>query len=343
MTAMTKTSRFHKMLSGEKVDRSIVSGWCHFLDKEQNASDLAEATIEFVKKYEWDWIKINPRATYIPEAFGNKYDLSDYRGVFPKQVHTVVQEPKEVWKIQPVNVKTSAAFQEQLEAAKQMREGLSDTPMIQTIFSPLTILLFLIGQAAYVNDTIYGVDEPAVTFEKLYKEERAGVHHALHAIAVTLADYVKELEEIGIDGLFYAVTGTAHPELFDEVTFNEVSRPYDLIVLNAVDKGKRVLHTCGAYSQPERFNDYPIEGISWDTKAEGNPDLDAELRPVKVGGIDHHVFHEEDTKEIQKQAQGSINLMNHEPFVLAPNCAVPPGADEKTYLALKNTISKGEN
>lgn len=71
--------------------------------------------------------------------------------------------------------------------------------------------------------------------------------------------------------------------VFDDAAFQELSRPYDEMVLEAAGYGKRILHTCGAYSQPERFNNYPIEGISWDTAAPGNPGLHAELRPTKVG------------------------------------------------------------
>jgi uroporphyrinogen decarboxylase len=57
--AWKKKDRFQALLSGERADRPIVSGWHHFLDKEQNANDLAEATISFTKKFSWDWVKIN--------------------------------------------------------------------------------------------------------------------------------------------------------------------------------------------------------------------------------------------------------------------------------------------
>lgn len=342
MTEWTKISRFHRILSGEKADRPIVTGWTHFLDEERNGQKLGEATIAFAKKYDWDWIKINPRATYVSEAFGNKFDYTDYRGVLPRQIHTAIQKPSDIWKIEPQNVKTSAIFQEQLQSMKLIREALPDTPIVQTIFSPLTALLFLFGKTGYINHLNYGPKD-TLTFEQLFQEERAGVHQALYSIAITLADYVKELEEIGVDGIFYAVTGTAHPELFDEASFNEFSRPYDAIVLNAMEKGKRILHTCGSHSHPERFNDYPIEGISWDTKAEGNPDLDADLRPVKIAGVDHQIFRQENKKEIQKQANTALKLMKDNPFILAPNCGVPTNAEEECFFTLKNSVMEREN
>lgn len=330
-------NRFEQHLSGKLADRPIVSGWHHFLDKEQSAADLAEATINFAHQYDWDWIKINPRATYLAEAFGNTYDFHDYRWVFPRQRHAVIQKPADVWSIEEVDVTESAPLQEQLEAVQLIREGLPETPIIQTVFSPLTILMFLTGNSSYINQTMYGSEAP-VDFKQLLEAERSGVHRALHVIAITIANYVKELEKIGIDGLFYAVTGTAHPKLFDEATFNEFSRPYDSIVLHAMKKGKRILHTCGAYAQPERFDDYPVEGISWDTEAAGNPGLDIPLKKTKVAGVDHHLFEGNDDTLIEQQAKKAIDIMENQAFLLVPNCAVSVKATEASLNTLRRSV-----
>lgn len=83
MSNWSKQDRFRALLSGERADRPIVSGWRHFIDKEQTAEDLAATTISFTKQYDWDWVKINPRATYLAEAWGNQYDFADYQTVFP--------------------------------------------------------------------------------------------------------------------------------------------------------------------------------------------------------------------------------------------------------------------
>lgn len=335
--SISKKQRFEQILQGEKTDRSIVSGWHHFLDKEQTAVDLAEATIAFAKKYDWDWIKINPRATYLAEAFGNKYDFDDYRWVFPRQSHAIINKPVDVWSVEEVDVTTSDPLQEQLEAVRLIREGLSETPIIQTVFSPLTILMFLTGNSSYVNKTMYGSEVP-VDFKKLLKKERSGVHQALHAIAITMAKYVEALEAVGVDGLFYAVTGTAHPDLFDEGTFNEFSRPYDLIVLNAMKKGQRILHTCGAHAQPARFNDYPVEGVSWDTEAEGNPGLDLPLVKTKVAGVNHEIFEGDNNALIEKQAKKALDIMEGQPFLLVPNCAVSVKATEGALNTLRSSV-----
>lgn len=337
MTAWTKKNRFQTILQGEQADRPIVSGWHHFLDKEQSAEDLAEATIRFAQQYDWDWIKINPRATYLAEAFGNQYDYDDYRWVFPKQVRAVINHATDLKRIKEINVADAAPLQEQLEAVKKIRLGIPDTPIVQTVFSPLTILLFLAGNSSYVNQTMYGSESP-VSFEELLQADRSSIHQALHAIAITMAQYVQELETAGVDGLFYAVTGTAHPELFDEAAFNEFSRPYDLIVLHAMQKGKRILHTCGSYAQPTRFDDYPVEGISWDTEAEGNPDLAVKMEKTKVAGVDHHLFTGDSVDKIKAQTEAALKQTKDEPFLLVPNCAVYVDATDDSLLALRQSV-----
>ncbi|MFD1775923.1 uroporphyrinogen decarboxylase family protein [Paenibacillus rhizophilus] len=341
MSEWSKQDRFKALLSGERADRPIVSGWRHFIDKEQNAEDLAETTITFTKKYDWDWVKINPRATYLAEAWGNKYDFHDYQTVFPRQETTAVPAGANLWDLEVKKAADSTPLLEQLEAVRKIRQGLPDTPLIQTVFSPLTVLLFIVGRSAYVTKTVFGIENP-VTLESLFTEHRAAAHHALHVISLTLADYVKELQQAGSDGLFYAVTGTAHPGLFDEAMFNEFSRPYDSIVLEAANYGKNILHTCGSYSQPERFNDYRIDGISWDTKAEGNPGLDAALTATKVGGVDHALFAANDIPQIGKQAEEALNLMKDKPFILAPNCAIPLNVTDEALKQLKKSVFEKE-
>ncbi|MBM4761000.1 uroporphyrinogen decarboxylase family protein [Bacillus sp. B15-48] len=337
MGQWTKKERFEALLSGEKADRPTVSAWKHFLDKEQSAEDLATATIEFTNKYNWDWMKINPRATYLSEVWGNRFDFNDYEWVFPKQLSATINAPKEVWSIERQDVNSSAPLLEQLEAVRRIRQGLPDTPIIQTVFSPLTVLLFIAGRAFYVNQQLYGSEEK-VSLEALFVDNRAGVHKALHAIALTMADYVSELDKAGIDGLFYAVTGTAHHKLFDLQQFNEFSRPYDLIVLEAARHKKNIMHTCGDYAKPELFNDYAIDGISWDTKAEGNADISASLKATKVGGVDHRYFNESDAAKIRLEAEVALTQMKDEPFMLAPNCAVPPNASEVALTEFKQTV-----
>ena len=70
MTAMTKRERVRAALAGESVDHVPASLWGHDFLREWSAEDLVAATLEAYRADDWDFIKLNPRATYFAEASG---------------------------------------------------------------------------------------------------------------------------------------------------------------------------------------------------------------------------------------------------------------------------------
>src|SRR5919198_4235177 len=69
---MNKQQRMDAALRNQPVDRPPVSLWRHFYECERTAEDLAGAMLAFHKKYDWDWMKVNPRASYHVEGWGVK-------------------------------------------------------------------------------------------------------------------------------------------------------------------------------------------------------------------------------------------------------------------------------
>jgi hypothetical protein len=55
---MSKAERVTAALKGRAVDRRPVSAWWHDYKREWSAADLAEATLEYYRKYGWDYIKV---------------------------------------------------------------------------------------------------------------------------------------------------------------------------------------------------------------------------------------------------------------------------------------------
>ena len=62
--------RIDRHLSGKELDRPAVSAWRHFYDRENTREDLVNSMIEFQRKFDWDFMKINPRADYHVEPWG---------------------------------------------------------------------------------------------------------------------------------------------------------------------------------------------------------------------------------------------------------------------------------
>ncbi len=76
MTKLSHRERIQMILAGQKPDRFAVSFWRHFFHKESTAEGLAEAMVGFQKQFDWDFMKINPRADYHIEDWGFRQEYS---------------------------------------------------------------------------------------------------------------------------------------------------------------------------------------------------------------------------------------------------------------------------
>src|SRR4051812_4760847 len=145
---MNKHERVAAALTGNAVDRPPVSTWRHFVDREQNAADLAGAMLDYHRTYDWDVMKVNPRATYFAEAWGNTYDFGQYFSVVPKATRVALASVGDLDGVRPIDP-TGGPFVEQLEALDLIRRGLDgDAPIIQTVFSPLSVIGWMAGGPA---------------------------------------------------------------------------------------------------------------------------------------------------------------------------------------------------
>ncbi|MDR1077193.1 MAG: hypothetical protein LBL55_00725 [Propionibacteriaceae bacterium] len=341
MTDRTRHDRFAAALAGQPADRPPIAAWRHFVEHEHGAEALARATVDFALRWDWDWVKINPRATYYAEAWGARYDAADYRDVLPRQVAQPVVAPGDLGRIGRLDAATTPALAEQLEAARLIRRQLPDRPVLQTVFSPLGVLLALAGRSPFAQGEVYGADRP-VELAALLDADRSGLHRALRAIAETLADYVALLvgPAVGVDGIFYAVLGTAQDGLLDQAGFRELSRPYDEIVLAAANGAVRLFHTCGAHAHPEWFADYPVEGLNWDVWADGNPGLDAPAARPAVGGVSHQLIAAGTPDQVAAQTRQALAEAGGRPFLLTPSCAIPITVPDANLTAFRAAVEK---
>ena len=64
MSGMSKRERVMAALQGGAVDHVPVSFWGHDFLREWSPEGLAAAMLESVQTYDYDFLKVNPRATY---------------------------------------------------------------------------------------------------------------------------------------------------------------------------------------------------------------------------------------------------------------------------------------
>jgi uroporphyrinogen decarboxylase len=80
---MNKKERVDAALRGDQVDRIPASMWGHDFEREWGAQSLAEAMVENFTRYDWDYMKVNPRASYHVEGWGVKVRPSGEKYVAP--------------------------------------------------------------------------------------------------------------------------------------------------------------------------------------------------------------------------------------------------------------------
>src|SRR3972149_2350644 len=101
---MPKNDRLVAALRGQDIDRVPVSAWWHDFPREWSAGGLAEATLEAYREYDWDFIKVNPRACYYAEDWGARYQRADEADRQPLLIEPGVSSPEHLRRIEPLDV-----------------------------------------------------------------------------------------------------------------------------------------------------------------------------------------------------------------------------------------------
>ncbi|MFT8639564.1 uroporphyrinogen decarboxylase family protein [Bifidobacterium sp.] len=346
MTADRRQS-FHDIAhhSSDGSTPYLVSAWQHLVGHEYGAREFADTYVDFVKRWDWDWVKINPRAVYYAEAWGGVYDPDDYQGyVIPKKISSPITTPVDIEGIRELDPLKTPEFAEALEAARLIRQRLEDRAVLQTVFSPLSVLLQIADLPLYPDD---GYANSNTTVENFIFNQPQAAKSALEHIARTLAGYgaslVRSIEDggAGLDGVFYAITGTVSGGYFNREQYLEFSEPYDRIVIDAIREANPdavvLFHTCQADSHAAWFDDGAFEFLQWDPFLQGNPKVADSLTSVPVVGARSQDFADEGgIDRIAANAAESIAALKGTPFLLAPSCTVPTPASDRALETLRD-------
>ena len=339
------SNRFEKLLIDTGGKRPLISTWKHFVTVENDYHKLADAIIAFQKKYEWDFIKVNPRATYYAEAFGNVYDKQNYTDVLPELIDYQIKNARDLNVFSQKNDFNYDPLYEQVLLAKKVRKGVGDNiPILQTLFSPLCVLTFLAGHNPYP-----GVDKPKSKRESelkvLIRENPQGVKKALEKITEFLKKYVKDTLDNEVDGFFYSIFGHGDETELSANDYAEFSAPYDNQIFETIKEknGIVMFHTCGPASHPEKFsqNRY-IDIIHWADQEKHTPSLEKKMPwlngKIAAGGVDQNLFKDNNSELILSQAKKAIEMRQDENFILTAGCGLPVITSAESIWALKKAL-----
>jgi uroporphyrinogen decarboxylase len=330
MDQMNKRERVQAALQGKPVDRPPISFWRHFFEKEASAAGLAEAMLGFQRTYDWDFMKVNPRACYHAEPWGCRFQFSGQPDIGPKLIEAAVKTPDDWRQIRPVSP-TTGAFDEQLEALRLIKEGLGgQVPFVETVFTPLSVAGRLVGSDEVMREHL-----------ERYPER---VHEALEAITVTFEGFARACLEVGVDGLFYATTGWATYDQLTDAEYEEFGRPYDVRVLKAADGAPfNILHVCRSHNMLWKLMDYPTQAVNWATTDATNPQIgevwQRSHRPI-IGGVDHVETLRHDTPVVVAGQVRSAVGQTREGLLIGPGCSISPQTPAANLRAARATVDE---
>lgn len=336
---LDKRQRVEAALAGNPVDRVPVAAWAHLLPDETTGAGLARATLKWFRDYDWDWLKVNPRATLFAEGFGVGFDLGTYYGVLPKQ--TAPTRAFTLDDLKPADP-GRGSWAEHLEVLQTLKGGLGGAPFVQTLFSPASVLGFVVGRPTAT--TQLGVAQNhADTLLTLIRTQPKTVHQALEVITQGLERFAKASVEAGADGLFFAITKLAREGALTPAEFEEFGKPYDLRVLKAVETAKfNILHLCGQKVHWKNAATYPVAAFNWASVGQGNPSV-AEARRTTglalIGGVDEVDLLQKGTPaQVEAAARAALAEGGTTKFLLAPGCCVEPDAPVENLRALRRSV-----
>ena len=100
MSNWTKKQRVEAVLHGELADRPPITCYHHFPEFEHSgAKVMADTFLKFQQEYDWDFVKMNPRAVYYYEAWGNTYDYEHYNDVVPTRTSNLIHDYRDLEKV----------------------------------------------------------------------------------------------------------------------------------------------------------------------------------------------------------------------------------------------------
>lgn len=324
--------RIQMIIAGERPDRFAASFWRHFFHMEHHADGTAEAMLTFQKRFDWDFMKINPRADYHVEDWGLTQHFSHDEFKKHTKSNFPVSTADDWLKIRPLEP-TAPVLAEHLAVVSKIRRGTDrELPILMTVFTPLAIAGRLVENRA----TLVGH----------LRKDPDKVEAGLRAITQTFARFASELRNAGADGLFYATTQWASN---DTITWEEYQRfgvPFDLEVIQATeDDAINLFHVCSSHNYLKELAgiDYHCQLYNWDSDDPTNTPLDKafDLLPGKtlVGGIDQRGWL---VKSRPDEVAHSVDKLKgaHDSsrLIIGPGCSMPPETPMENLQAIRERL-----
>jgi uroporphyrinogen decarboxylase len=318
--------RLETCLAGGTLDCPPVALWRHFPVDDQTPDGLAAATLDFQKTYDFDFVKVTPASSFCLKDWGVNDEWRGHTEGTREYTRRVIHQPED-WERLPVLDPTAGKLGDQLECLRLILGELGpNTPVLQTIFNPLSQAKNLLGK-----DTL-------LVHLRRYPE---AVHAGLKIITESTRRFVEAAMQTGIAGVFFAVQHAQYG-LLSESEYATFGQPYDLQVLEPVRPAwLNMLHLHGEDVMFERFLNYPVAILNWHDR-DTSPSLaeaQARFRGAVCGGLQRERTMLLGTPDqVTAEARDAIHSTGGQRFVLGTGCVIETTTPRANILAARQAV-----
>jgi uroporphyrinogen decarboxylase len=325
MNTYTHKARIQACLNGEILDRPPVALWRHFPIDDQDPKSLAESTLHFQRTYDFDLVKVTPASSFCAKDWGVEDQWLGHTEGTRQYTKRIIHNPAD-WEMLPVLDATAPHLAGQLDCLRFIRRELEpETPLLQTVFSPLAQAKNLAG------------GETLIAHLRLYPE---AVARGLATIAETTRRFVEACGAIGIDGVFYAVQH-AQASVLTLEEYQNFGVPHDRTALEPTrELWCNMLHLHGHDVYFSLLDSLTFPIANWHDR-ETFPTLaeaQKQFPGVVCGGMRQDTLVYQDQAQVRKEAADAVQQTGGKRFILGTGCVVPVIASHGNMLAARKSV-----
>jgi uroporphyrinogen decarboxylase len=322
----THRERMEACINGDIPDRIPVAFWRHSPVDDQTPDGLTASTLHFQRTYDFDLVKVTPASSYSVKDWGVR---DEWRGATEgtrDYTRTVVNFPEDWERLQVIDPAKESLMDSLACLGKLTKEIGLNTPILQTVFNPLSVAKHLAGNA---NLLVH------------IRQYPQAVHAGLKTITESIRLYIEAATKVGIAGIFFAVQH-AQLGLMSESEYRVFGQQYDLQVLEqAQGLWLNLLHMHGSDVMFDLLASYPVQIINWHDR-ETPPSLaDGQSRfpGVVCGGLERVQTMVLGTPDkVALQAYQAIEASGGRRFMLGTGCVLPITAPHGNIVAARRSV-----
>ncbi len=323
---MNHRQRLEACIAGKEVDRPPVALWRHFPVDDQDPSALARSILEFQSVFDFDLVKVTPASSYCVKDYGvidiwkgNPEGTRDYQD-YP------VKNPAH-WRKLAYLPPDEGSLGSQLKCLQNILHEIDQsTPVIQTIFNPLSQAKNLVGR-----------EELLLHMRQHPDELLAG----LEILTENTINYIRACVKLGIDGIFFAIQH-ARSSLLSVEEVNKFMLPFDERIINVTTNlwlNVMHLHGNGIYFDLIPKNGFAV--VNWHDQ-ETPPSLPiakATFPGAVCGGLRQWETLVYGSPALaSSEAKQAISSTLGERFILGTGCVLPIIAPRSNIQAVRMAV-----